>query len=68
MFGERPPPLWSQLPQPNRTRLLRVLGRLLERRLQAGASPPAEATSDELQDLDISKSVLDGRTLMGDAI
>ena len=66
--SERPPPLWPRLPQPNRMRLLRVLSRLLERQLQAEASRPMEAMTDELNDLDVHRPVVNGRTVVEHAI
>lgn len=60
--------LWSRLPQTNRTRLLQVLSRLLERRLQPVVSRPMEAISDESHELDVPKPVVDGRAVIGHAI
>ncbi len=65
----RSPFLWSRLPRPNRTRLLRALSRLVERRLQATTSRPTEVTSDELHELDVPKPIADGeRAIVGHAI
>lgn len=66
--SERPPPLWSKMPQPNRARLLRVLSRLVERQLQAETTQPEEAMSDEFQGIDVPKPVADGRAVVGHAV
>jgi hypothetical protein len=41
-----PPPLWVQLPQPNRTRLLWLLSQLLERQVSMEATPPQEGAHE----------------------
>ena len=42
----QPPPLWTQLPQPNRHRLLWLLSQLLERQLMLGASNYEESNDE----------------------